>query len=177
MTPAWTSADYLLISNWIFAGFFHWIASQPVLLGIVDFTVIWGMIFIGLALFLGIFERFSALAGMFLLAMFWFANPPLTALDFGVPHEGNYLIVDKNLVEFFALLVLLLFPTGKHLGLAHLLKRNREIPLSEPTVTQPVSIKRNSIVREYDQQKTSGPFFFAPYTSGSALYKRKNGPL
>jgi thiosulfate dehydrogenase [quinone] large subunit len=25
-TPAWSSADYLLLSNWIFAGFFHWIA-------------------------------------------------------------------------------------------------------------------------------------------------------
>ena len=52
MTPGWTSADFLLISNWIFAGFFHWIGNNPVLLGAVDFIVIWGMIFIGLALFL-----------------------------------------------------------------------------------------------------------------------------
>ena len=68
------------------------------------------------------FDRPSAIAGMVLIAMFWMANPPLTRLDFGVPHEGNYLVVDKNLVEFFALLVLFLFPTGKYLGLGVFLK-------------------------------------------------------
>jgi uncharacterized membrane protein YphA (DoxX/SURF4 family) len=120
-TPAWTSADYLFLSNWIFAPFFHWIAAHAGVLGLVDFTVTWGMILIGLALFLGIFDRLASLAGMILIALFWIANPPLTALDFGIPHEGNYLVVDKNLVEFIALLVLCLFSTGKYLGLSHLL--------------------------------------------------------
>ena len=60
---------------------------------------------------------------MALIALFWLANPPLTGLDFGVPHEGNYLIVDKNLVEFFALLVLCLFPTGRYLGIDHFFYR------------------------------------------------------
>jgi len=125
-TPSWTSADYLMLSNWIFSGFFHGIASNSVMLQIADFLVIWGLILIGLALFLGLFDRIAALAGMFLIALFWLANPPLTMLDFGLPREGNYLIVDKNLVEFFALLVLRLLPTGSYLGLQHMIRSNQE---------------------------------------------------
>jgi uncharacterized membrane protein YphA (DoxX/SURF4 family) len=124
-TPSWTSADYLLLSNWIFAGFFHWIAGNAGILSIVDVVVTWSLIFIGLGLFLGLLDRVASIAGMALIALFWLANPPLTGLDFGVPHEGNYLIVDKNLVEFFALLVLCLFPTGRYLGLDHFFYRKK----------------------------------------------------
>ena len=124
-TPSWTSADFLLLSNWIFAGFFHWIAGNAALLGIADVVVTWSLIIIGLSLILGLLDRVASIAGMALIALFWLANPPLTGLDFGVPHEGNYLIVDKNLVEFFALLVLCLFPTGRYLGVDHFFYRNK----------------------------------------------------
>jgi uncharacterized membrane protein YphA (DoxX/SURF4 family) len=122
-TPAWTSADFLMLSNWIFAGFFHWIAGNATLLGIADGVVTWSLIIIGLSLILGLLDRVASIAGMALIALFWLANPPLTGLDFGVPHEGNYLIIDKNLVEFFALLVLCLFPTGRYLGIDHFFYR------------------------------------------------------
>jgi len=124
-TPSWTSADFLILSNWIFAGFFHWIAGNAGVLSIVNVVVTWSLIFIGLGLFLGLLDRVASIAGMILIALFWLANPPLTGLDFGVPHEGNYLIVDKNLVEFFALLVLCLFPTGRYLGLDHFFYRKK----------------------------------------------------
>lgn len=177
-TPAWTSADYLFLSNWIFAPFFHWIASHPDILGMVDFMVTWGLILIGLALFLGIFDRLASIAGMVLVALFWFANPPLTALDFGIPHEGNYLVVDKNLVEFIALLVLCLFSTGKYIGLAHLLKTNRN--LSNPAFIQERSpspengstpdlsamIDRRVLLRGLSSLPILGVF-------GFALYKQK----
>ncbi len=133
-TPGWTSADYLLLSNWVFAGFFHWIAGNAGVLGIVDFCVTWGLILIGVGLFVGLFDRLAAIAGMALILMFWLANPPLTGLDFGVPHEGNYMIVDKNLVEFFALLVLCLFPSGKYLGLAHFFPWNRRTEKQEEAI-------------------------------------------
>jgi uncharacterized membrane protein YphA (DoxX/SURF4 family) len=177
-TPNWTSADFLLLSNWIFAGFFHWIASQSALLGVTDFVVIWGLIIIGLALFVGIFDRAASIGGMTLIALFWLANPPLTALDFGLPREGNYLIIDKNLVECFALLVLLLFPTGKYLGLAHLLKSNRTVPdhtatmsqlsgaekVSSPDLTPMVD--RRALLRGLSSLPFLGAF-------GFALYKQK----
>ena len=145
-TPSWTSADFLLLSNWIFAGFFHWIAGNQAVLGVVDFAVTWGLVVMGLSLMLGIFDRTSSVAGMILIAMFWIANPPLTRLDFGVPHEGNYLIVDKNIVEFFALLVLSLFPTGKILGLGVFLKKTRseKIPSLQSPQTADVDVHENN---------------------------------
>jgi uncharacterized membrane protein YphA (DoxX/SURF4 family) len=122
-TPGWSSADFLLLSNWIFSGFFHWIANNSGLLNIADFTVTWGLILIGISLFIGLFDRIACISGMLLIALFWLANPPLTGLDFGIPHEGNYMVIDKNLVEFFALFLLSLFPSGKYLGLAHLFQK------------------------------------------------------
>ena len=124
-SPAWSSADFLLLSNWIFRDLFHWIAENPGVLAIADFIVIWGLILIGLALFIGLFDRMIAVAGMVLIGLFWLANPPLTGMDFGLPHEGNYLIVDKNLVEMFGLLIISLFPTGKILGLELFIKRGK----------------------------------------------------
>jgi len=177
-TPAWTSADYLLLSNWIFAPFFHWIANNSGVLGIVDFTVSWGMILIGLALFLGIFDRIASVAGMVLIALFWIANPPLTALDFAIPHEGNYLIVDKNLVEFIALLVLYLFSTGKYLGLAYFLKTNQDSLEPESKTEKPVTdenrhnpdlsamVNRRALLRGLSSIPILGLF-------GIALYKKK----
>ena len=106
LTPEWTSAAYLEISRWIFSGFFQWIAGTPTVLQIVDQINIWGLILIGLALMLGCFTRGAAISGMVLLGLSYLANPPFVGLDFGIPAEGNYLIVDKNLVEIIALLVI-----------------------------------------------------------------------
>jgi uncharacterized membrane protein YphA (DoxX/SURF4 family) len=176
-TPGWTSAEFLLLSNWAFSGFFHGLANNQALLGIADFIVVWGLILIGLTLFLGLIDRVSALAGMLLIAMFWLANPPLTALDFGLPREGNYLIVDKNLVEFFALLVLFLLPTGKLSGLQHLFKSSRTSPSSEAIPAPAVAasddktdmsamLNRRSLLRGLSSLPFLGVF-------GYALYKQK----
>lgn len=168
-TPDWTSADYLALSNWIFAGFFRWIASNPSLLGISDFLVTWGLILIGLALFLGLIDRVASVAGMLLITLFWLANPPLTALDFGLPREGNYLIIDKNLVEFFALLVLVLFPTGKYLGLDHLMHGKRKSPGNLSTKSPPdlsPMVNRRTLLRGLSSLPFLGAF-------GLALYQQK----
>jgi uncharacterized membrane protein YphA (DoxX/SURF4 family) len=177
-TPSWTSADYLQLSNWIFADFFHAIADSATMLGIVDFAVTWGLIVIGLTLMLGIFERITTVAGMFLLLMFWIANPPLTRLDFGIPHEGNYLIIDKNLVEFFALLVLYLFPTEKMLGLAHLLKKNR-IAISEKAIVETAGIQNQvetlPVNTSLDRRALLRGLSTIPFLGifGYALYRQK----
>ncbi len=177
-TPGWSSADYLLLSNWIFSGFFHWIANNSGLLNIADFTVTWGLILIGLALFVGLFDRLASISGMLLIAMFWLANPPLTGLDFGIPHEGNYLLVDKNMVEFFALLILSLFPTGKYLGLAHFFKSNRKtddnqkvpqetVRNSEADITlSSKALDRRTVIRGLSTLPFLGIF-------GFALFKQK----
>lgn len=139
LIPNWTSADYLQVSGWIFAPFFHWIADTPSVLVIVDWINIAGLIFVGLAFMLGTLERIGAVIGMSLLVLYWLANPPFVKLDFGVISEGHYLVVDKNIVELFAILILLLFPTGKLLGLEHLIRKNR--PLPQPEVEVLTAIK------------------------------------
>jgi hypothetical protein len=104
---------------------------------------------------------------MVLIAMFWLANPPLTALDFGVPREGNYMIVDKNLVEFFALLLLSIFSTGKYLGLEHLLKQKpveKEAKHSSPDMS--AMVNRRTLLRGLSSLPVLGIF-------GVALYKQK----
>jgi uncharacterized membrane protein YphA (DoxX/SURF4 family) len=177
-SPAWSSADFLLLSNWIFKGFFHWIAETPGALAVADITVTWGLILIGMALFIGLSDRIASIAGMALLAMFWLANPPLTGLDFGLPHEGNYLIIDKNLVEFFGLLLLSLFPTGNILGVSHFFSRTTQIEkMPEPVGDKPAEpepllsssdkgIDRRSVIRGLSSLPVLGIF-------GYALFRQK----
>jgi hypothetical protein len=52
-----------------------------------------------------------------LLALYYVGNPPLVGLGLNMPSEGSYLVVDKNLVELFALVVLAFVPTGSFVGL------------------------------------------------------------
>lgn len=143
LTPGWSSASYMHLSAWIFAPFFHWIAETPFLLGMADTITVAGTIFVGLTLLFGFIDRMGAIAGMFFLALFWLANPPLVATGMGVPTEGNYLLVDKNVVEFFALLVLAIIPTGKYLGLAHLLPKNRGKKTGPMPIALPVQAARD----------------------------------
>jgi uncharacterized membrane protein YphA (DoxX/SURF4 family) len=109
--PDWSSYNFLLSSRWIFSGFFHWIANTPALLKIVDFLNIWGLIMIGLGLFMGVFTRLASAAGILLLSFYYLAHPPLLGMDFGMPVEGHYLIVNKNLIELLALILFLLIPS------------------------------------------------------------------
>ncbi|MFC1530487.1 DoxX family membrane protein [Gemmatimonadota bacterium] len=119
--PYWTSGPYLAESKWIFKGIFTWMADHQTILTIVDFLNQWGLIIIGLCLILGLFSRPMALAGMVLLLAYYLANPPFLAYKYTMPPEGSYIIVNKNLIEATALLVLALFPTGGIVGLDRLM--------------------------------------------------------
>ena len=79
---------------------------------IVDFLNIWGLILIGLGLILGISIKSAAVSGMVLLGLYYLAHPPFVGMDIGIPLEGHYLIVNKTLVEIFALGVIVFFPAG-----------------------------------------------------------------
>jgi uncharacterized membrane protein YphA (DoxX/SURF4 family) len=116
-TPGWTSREFLETSRWIVSPAYHWIAEHPAVLRAVDFLNIGGLLLIGLALMLGVLARIAGWAGMLLILLYWTANPPLVGLDFGAPAEGHYLVVDKNLVEFFALAALVFFNAGRYFSL------------------------------------------------------------
>ena len=109
--PEWTAQGYLLSSQGIFRPFFQWLASES-LIGIVDSANIVILIFVGLALIGGIFERPAAFAGFVLLLLYYLAHPAFPGVEQG-PVEGNYWLVNKNLIEGIALLALYYFPTSE----------------------------------------------------------------
>lgn len=126
INPYWTSALFLSESEWIFSGFFTWLATDPSRLAAVDFVVKWGLVVIGLWLMAGLLTRIATWAGLVLLLLFYLCNPPFPGYAYSLPQEGSYLIVNKTLIEAAALWVLLAFPTGRLVGLDRLIVRNRE---------------------------------------------------
>lgn len=127
VNPDWSSVAFLLDSKGFLSTFFYSLASNPDVLKIVDFLNVWGLILIGLGLLLGLFTRVSVVAGMALLAMYYLSHPPLVGVSFSVPSEGAYLWVNKNLIEMAALAVLLVFPTGRQIGIDRFIFKEKVI--------------------------------------------------
>lgn len=112
--PAWSAKGYL-ISAETMTGLFQWLANDS-LIGIVDTLNMVILIVVGLTLLLGIFDKAGALLGIIMLLMYYFAHPAfMNSAQLGA--EGNYWIVNKNLIEAAALLVLYIIPTGWYFGL------------------------------------------------------------
>ncbi len=123
--PYWTSAGYLQASQGWFSEQFISLSASPGLLTFVDYLNQWGLFVIGLALLVGVFEKAAAWAGVVLLALYYLAAPPFPGMEYAIPAEGSYLIVNKLLIELAALLVVLGFPTSGRVGLKRLLEKNR----------------------------------------------------
>jgi thiosulfate dehydrogenase [quinone] large subunit len=62
-TPNWSSASYLLNSSGPLAGLFQSLASNQFLVYLADYSIIFGLIIIGFALFVGLSTKVAALAG------------------------------------------------------------------------------------------------------------------
>ena len=120
--PAWSAAGYLLNSNGFLSGFFQWIAGSDLLLTAVDFINIAGLVIIGLFIMLGLFTRYAASAGALLIGLYYLAQPPWSATEVSYASEGHYLLVDKNLVELIALIVIANLPKSWYYGLHRLFK-------------------------------------------------------
>ncbi|MBI4165774.1 MAG: DoxX family membrane protein [Acidobacteria bacterium] len=150
LTPGWTSAPYLMLSRGVFPSFFHFLGSSPSLLRAVDFANIWGLILIGLALMLGCLTRFASASGIILLALYYMAQPPWIRMDYRVPLEGHYLVVDKNMVEMFTLLVFLILPSSVLWGLDRFLARHKAAKAATPDTPpadQPPAPPETSLAR------------------------------
>ncbi len=119
--PEWSSSAFLDGSQWIFSGLGDWIVSNQGVLNVVDLLNTWGLIAIGLGLVLGLFTRTAAIAGAVLIGMYYLFNPPFIGLDIAGPTEGNYLIVNKNLIEAVMLLLIAVAPASRLYGLDSLL--------------------------------------------------------
>lgn len=117
LKPTWSAAGFLTQARGPLAGLFHWMANSPDLLRYVNLLNIWGLILIGLGLMLGCFTRTASGAGLLLILLYYFCNPPFVGYFYSLPSEGNYLIINKNLVEAAALLVTLAMCSGRFYGM------------------------------------------------------------
>jgi len=98
----WSAQSYLANATGFLSGFYHWMASSEGLVQVIDVLNVYGLILIGLALFLGVFVRIASGAGILLLLLYYFAYPPFGTFLFGSP-EGHFYIVNRNLIEAFVL--------------------------------------------------------------------------
>jgi thiosulfate dehydrogenase [quinone] large subunit len=100
-------------------------------MGMADLGIALLLLVTGLSLMLGLFTRTGTVSALVLLILFYLLYIPTTGVK--VPGtEGNYLYVNKNLVEAAAVFVLLTFDTGRLAGLDLLIARRRRRPASAP---------------------------------------------
>lgn len=125
LNPGWSSLGFLRESKWILSGFADWVISDSNILNVVDFLNIWGLIAIGTGLVLGLLTRYAAYAGTFLLLVYYVNNPPFVGLEYVMPSEGSYLIVNKTLIEAVALFALAIFPGHSVFGLDAFINNSR----------------------------------------------------
>jgi thiosulfate dehydrogenase [quinone] large subunit len=128
--PEWSALAFLDNSQWIFSGIADWIVSGPGILNVVNVLNTWGLILIGLGLVMGLFTRIASLAGFALLMMYYLFNPPFIGMEMTGPVEGNYLMVNKTLIEAVCLLYIAFAPLSRYLGLDMLRPSYHQIPKS-----------------------------------------------
>jgi thiosulfate dehydrogenase [quinone] large subunit len=135
LNPYWTSAGYLAESQWWFKGIFVALASNQSALAVIDILTSWGLVLIGLGLMLGLLTRTATVGAIVLLFLFYIAAPPFAGIQYAMPTEGSYLVVNKILIELAAAFVLLAFPTGRSFGLDGLIhwKTNPEYKANQAT--------------------------------------------
>jgi thiosulfate dehydrogenase [quinone] large subunit len=117
LNPYWSATEYLRESQWILTTLLRWMTENALIMQIVDLINIWGLIIIGIGLIAGFATRAVCVAGILIIFLYYFANPPFIGITSPLPVEGNYLFVDKNLIELGSLLVLYMFPTGHIIGI------------------------------------------------------------
>ncbi|MBP8303946.1 MAG: DoxX family protein [Phycisphaerae bacterium] len=157
-TPGWTSQGFLDVSRWVLADLFRWIAATPAALRVVDWLNVWGQVLIGLGLIAGCMTRAASIAGALMLGLYYVANPPFIGMDFAVPAEGSTLIVNKNLVEMIALIVVAVLPTSRIAGLDRILagwwqqrkagkvRSRAPVPGPQPLAETPPSLGRRGLL-------------------------------
>jgi uncharacterized membrane protein YphA (DoxX/SURF4 family) len=162
----WTSYYYLTSSTGPLSGFYHWLAASPVLLKIVDILNIWGLILIGIALFIGCMSRIAAIAGTILLALYYFAYPPFGVSLLG-PTDSHLYIVDKIFIEGLALLIISVY---KERGfgidaLLEYLKKSKKVSPPEDNITEQSSNTRRELIKNLSTLPILGLMGWGAYLS------------
>lgn len=114
--PNWSAQAFLQDARGPLAPIFQQLAAGPRTLEAINLLNMWGLALVGACLILGLATRLSCVGAMLMLALYYLANPPWVGV-LHRPGEGSYLYLDKNAVEFAAVLVVLVLNTGRFAGL------------------------------------------------------------
>ncbi len=168
LQEGWSSAPYLSGSRWILAPLFSSIADSSALTSAVDFLNIWGMILVGLGLITGLFSRWAAAGGSLMLLFYYLAYPPFPGYMYGVPSDGSYLWVNRNLMELAVLLLLAFTSSGAHYGADRLIKRWKDEKARKPVGDAPEPSNaqkggRREAIRDLISLPALGAFAYALY--------------
>ncbi|MDD2285870.1 MAG: DoxX family protein [Paludibacter sp.] len=125
IAPNWSSYAYLRDSKGIFAPLFTLLTDYPVVMTMVNAINMYGLTVIGLCLILGCFVKFANIGAIGLLSLYYLSHPPLLDVHYIIRPEGSYMWVDKNLIMLVAIVVLMLFPTSKMIGLDRYIYRKK----------------------------------------------------
>jgi thiosulfate dehydrogenase [quinone] large subunit len=103
----WTAAGYLQGATGPFSDVFRWLGHAS---GIetLDVVVAVALVLVGVSLLTGLSTRLGCAGALVLLTLFYLSAIPTS----GVPEvrsEGAYLLVNKNLIEAAAVLVVMVF--------------------------------------------------------------------
>jgi len=139
----WSAQSYLANATGFMSGFYHWLASGESLVKVVDILNVYGLIVIGLALFLGIFIRLASAGGILLLLLYYFAYPPFGTSLFGSP-EGHFYIVNRNLIEAFILLWFVLSSQAGY-GISSFFRRRKKVEGEAPENAEGVNSRREAL--------------------------------
>ncbi len=167
-TPNWSSMSYLLNSSGPLEGVFRGMANFQFLVYLVDYSIIFGLILIGLALFLGVATRIAYLAGAALLFLFYISNPPFSVNPIGYGVEGHYLVVNKNLIELIILVVLAFIPKSWFYSLENISKRKPEtlatnvvdVPREANHYLNPKAMDRRNLIKNLISVPLLGGFVY-----------------
>ncbi len=131
LDPDWSAYSYLKTSTGPLAFVFQSMAESPWILRAINVINIYGQILIGLFLFIGLFRRYAAIGGAILLFTYYLANPSFSPTVTGYGMEGNYLVINKTLIEALILVLISIIPKNWHYGLHGIIKPEKKSIESE----------------------------------------------
>lgn len=163
--PGWSSASYLMESKWLFSGFFHWLISNNTSLQIVDFLNIWGLIIIGVCLFIGLFTRAASISGALLLLMYYVANPPFVYSS--LPSSSHFYLINYNLIEAILLIAFATFrkdylwSVQRYILFTHLKRKNKKFPPQDNhEILENYDTSRREVIKNMAVLPVFGAVFF-----------------
>jgi len=168
LNPDWTASGFLQSATGPLGGMFRALAGNDTLLALVNVLNTWGLLLIGLGLFLGFFTRISQVAAMVLLLLYYLSHPPVFT-EPGFFREGSYFIISKDLLEIVALVVLMFFPTGQFLGLDGLLSRMGRKPMHPMDHGRPETEEIKADVHQIQRREVLKQLATIPFL-GAVIY-------